>query len=331
MNPAPEHPELDPLSDDLASLLGRIGLDPAGERLERRHRIDLRFAAVAARHPDRVAAQDTEDRVTYLDLELLADDLARRLAGRTGPGRAVAVRAGRSCTAVGAVLGVLRAGAAVLPLEPAHPWGLQEFLMRDAGASLVVSDSGLLGDEVPFAKVGRFVIGTRPTPSAPRELPRDTAFVSLPAAGTDPGRAAAVRPASHLDVLSWLDAALPMLDAGPDDVWTSFHSLTLDLGMREMWGPLLSGGRAVVVDRATAADAPAFARLLAAERITVLTQLPSAFARLTAATHGASLPSLRHVLLSHEPVDAAAVTAWQATGAAPQAVLRDVWRTPTVL
>ncbi|MFJ6700890.1 AMP-binding protein [Streptomyces sp. NPDC091272] len=331
MNPAPEHPELDQLSDDLSALLGRVGLDPAGERPGRRDRIDLRFTAVAARHPGRIAAQDAEGEATYLELELLADDLARRLSGRTGPGSAVAVRVRRSCTAAGAVLGVLRSGAAVLPLEPGHNPGLQEFLMRDAGAALVVSDTGLMRDEIPAAKVGRYVVGVRPAPAVARELPLESAFLALPEAGGPPGRAAAVRPVSHLDVLSWLDAALPMLDAGPDDVWSCFHSTGLDLGMREMWGPLLSGGRAVVVDRDTAGDPAAFVRLLADRRVTVLTQLPSAFARLTEAVRGCSLPELRHVLLSHEPVDAPVTAAWHAAGAAPQAVVRDVSGTPTVL
>jgi non-ribosomal peptide synthetase component F len=329
MNPAPEHPELDRLSDGLARLLGRIGLDPAGERPERRDRIDLRFAAAAARRPGRVATQDAQQEATYLELELLADDLARRLSGRTGPGSAVAVRTERSCRAAGAVLGVLRAGAAVLPLDPQHPWGLQEFLMRDAGAVLVVSDSGLLRDEVPMAKVGRFVVGVRPHRPAPRELPRETAFLALPGPG-GPGRAPALVPVSHLDVLSWLDAVVPVLDVGPDDVWTCFHSPGLDLGMREMWGPLLSGGRAVVVDRSTAGHAPAFLQLLADREVTVLTQLPSAFARLTRAARGASLPMLRHVLLSHEPVDDLLPAAWRATGAAAQAVVREVSGTPAV-
>ncbi|MFF0745818.1 AMP-binding protein [Streptomyces sp. NPDC004111] len=329
MNPAPEQPELDRLSADMASLLGRIGLDPA-ERPERRHRIDLRFAAVAARYPGRVAARDAEDEATYLDLELFADDLARRLSGRTGAGRAVAVRAGRTCAAPGAVLGVLRSGAAVLPLDPGHHPGLQEFLMRDAGASLVVSDSGLLRDEIPVAKVGRFVIGARPAAVPAREIPVESAFMALPGAGTDPGRAARVRPLSHLDVLSWVDATVPLLEVGPDDVWTLFHALSLDLGMREMWGPLLSGARAEVVDRATAADPFAFAALLADRRVTVLTQLPSAFARLVPAAHGTRLDSLRHVLLSHEAVDPALVAAWRSAAVAPAAVVREVTGSPRV-
>ncbi|MFG2991732.1 AMP-binding protein [Streptomyces sp. NPDC048257] len=330
MNATPEHPEHDQLSADLAGLLGRIGLDPSGGRPVRRDRIDIRFAASAARHPGRVAAREAEAEATYLELEWLADEIARRLSGRAGPGSAVAVRAERSCMAAGAVVGVLRAGAAVLPLEPGHSAGLQEFLMRDAGAGVVVSDAGLLHGESPVVKVGRFVIAVRRRPAVRREVPPGTAFLALPSGG-EPGRALAVRPVAHLDVLSWVDGCVPMLGAGLDDVWTYFHSLSVDLGMRELWGPLLSGGLAVVVDRDTAGDARAFARLLARAEVTVVTQLPSAFARLGAAVRGSGLPSLRHVLLSDEPVDAAVLAGWRSAGIAPQALVWDVSGSPSVL
>ncbi|MFD3806015.1 AMP-binding protein [Streptomyces sp. NPDC058611] len=330
MNATPDHPELDRLSADLAGLLGRIGLDPAGGWPVRRDRIDIRFAAAAARHPGRVAARDGEGQATYLELEWLADDIARRLSGRSGPGGAVAVRVLRSCEAAAAVVGVLRAGAAVLPLEPGHNAGLQEFLMRDAGAGVVVSDGGLLREEIPVAKAGRFVIAVRPQAAVRREVAPDTAFLALPAAGA-PGRAVAVRPVTHLDVLSWVDGCVPVLGVGPQDVWGCVHSLSLDLGMRELWGPLLSGGCAVVVDRDTAGDTGGFARLLAERGVTVVTQLPSAFARLAAVARPGSLPELRHVLLADEPVDAGVVAGWRSAGIAPGAVVRDVSGAATVL
>ncbi|MDX3539569.1 AMP-binding protein [Streptomyces sp. MB09-01] len=332
MNATPDHPQLEQLSADLAGLLGRIGLDPAAEPPARRDRIDIRFAAAAARHPARVCARDGEQQTTYLEADWLADDIAGRLAGRAGPGSVVAVRAQRTCGAPAAVVGALRTGAAVLPLEPGHNAGLQEFLMRDAGAEMVISDGGLLRDEIPLAKAGRFVIAARPEAAMRREIPPATAFLALPTGG-DPGRALALRPVSHMDVLSWVDALVPLLESGPDDVWTYFHSLSLDLGMREIWGPLLSGARAVVVDRDTACDARALARLLAEQEVTVLTQLPSAFARLAAAAHGSrsSLPALRHVLLSDEQVDAPALAGWRDAQTAPQAVVWDVSGPPTVL
>ncbi|MFF3676056.1 AMP-binding protein [Streptomyces sp. NPDC002120] len=332
MNATPDHPELDQLTADLAALHGRIGLDPAAGRPARQDRIDIRFAAAAARHPARVCTRDTTGQSTYLELDWLADDIARRLSGRTGPGSAVAVRARRSRTAPAAVVGAMRTGAAVLPLEPGHNTGLQEHLMRDAGVEMVISDSGLLRDEIPLAKTGGFVIAARPETATGRTTEPDTAFLALPAGG-DPGRALTVRPVPHRDVLAWVDAVVPMLESGPDDVWTYFHSLSLDLGMREIWAPLLRGAHAVVVDRDTAGDARAFARLLAEHQVTVVTQLPSAFARLAAAARASrtGLPALRHVLLCDEPVDTAALAEWRDARTAPQALVWDVSGPPTVL
>ncbi|MFE9932627.1 AMP-binding protein [Streptomyces sp. NPDC005533] len=333
MNATPDHPELDQLTADVAALHGRIGLDPAARPPERRDRIDIRFAAAAARHPTRVCTRDTAQQSTYLELDWLADDIARRLSGRTGPGSAVAVRARRTRTAPAAVVGALRTGAAVLPLEPGHHAGLQEHLMRDAGVEMVVSDSGLLRDEIPLAKAGGYVIAARPETASGREIPPGTAFLALPPAGGDPGRALTVGTVTHGDVLSWVDAVVPMLESGPDEVWTYFHSLSLDLGMREIWAPLLCGARAVVVDRDTASDARAFARLLAEEQVSVVTQLPSAFARLAAAARvtRTSLPALRHVLLCGEPLDTAALADWRDAHIAPQAVVWDVSGPPTAL
>ncbi|GGZ98004.1 AMP-binding protein [Streptomyces subrutilus] len=330
MNASGDHQELDRLSADLAGVLGRIGLDPAAGRSERRERIDTRFAAAAARHAGRVAAQDGEGASTYLELDWLADDVARRLSGRAGPGAAVAVRVRRSHVSAAAVVGVMRAGAAVLPLESGHRAGLQEFMMREAGVEMVVSDGVLLRDEVPVAKTGRFVIAVRPRVRAVCEIGPGAAFVALPAGG-EPGRAAGVRVVSHLDVLAWVDAVVPLLEAGPYDVWASFHSMSLEVGMREPWGPLLSGGRMVVAGREAAGDAGAFVRLLAGHGVTVLTQLPSAFARLTQAALGSTLPSLRHVLLAGEPVEGGVVARWRESGIAPAAVVRDVSGSPAVL
>ncbi|MEU6311912.1 AMP-binding protein [Streptomyces sp. NPDC047014] len=323
MNATPDRPELDELSADLAGLLGRIGLGPHGGGPREEDRLDSAFAAVAASCPGRIAARDTEDEVAYLELEWLADEIARRLSGRAGPGSAVGVRAARSCRMAGAVVGVLRAGAAVLPLEPAHTAGLQEFLMRTAGAGWVVSDCGLLRDEIPVAKAGRFVLASRPRSAGTAAgVGAGTAFLALPAAG-DPGRAAGVGEVSHAQVLAWARESVRLVEAGAGDVWSFFHSLSLDVGMRELWGPLLSGGCAVVVDREVCADADAFAGLLAGEEVTVAVQLPSAFARLAAVAGAGRLPALRHVLLAGEAVDPAVVGRWREAGIAPRAVVWD--------
>src|SRR5205823_5856421 len=82
------------------------------------------------------------------------------------------------------------------------------------------------------------------------------------------------------------------------DVWTLFHSYAFDFSVWELWGPLLYGGRLVVVPYAVSRSPREFLRLLADERVTVLNQTPSAFYQLIRADEddpGIRL-SLRYVI-----------------------------------
>ncbi|THA62668.1 amino acid adenylation domain-containing protein [Streptomyces sp. A0642] len=295
----------------------------------RADRIDLRFAAVAARNAARTAVSDAGGEASYLELDWLADAVAHRLAGRTGPGRLVALRVARTRYAPGAVLGILRSGAAYVPVDPGYPAARQEYLLKDSGCELVVSDSGLLDGEIQVAKAGPFVVATR-SGSGPegapgvRRVPDDTAYVIHTSGSTGAPKGCVI---GHGQVLALLDAAVPLLGTGPDDVWTLFHSLSFDFSVWELWGPLLYGGHTVVVDRETATEPAEFARLLASRGVTVLNQVPSAFRNLTAEAiaEKVRLPALRRVVFGGESLIPADVRRWWASGIAPDAELINMY------
>ena len=93
-----------------------------------------------ARAPDAIAVQDGELRLTYLELARYASGLAARLTRRgIGPDDVVAVYADRSAELVVAELSVLLAGAAYLPLDPAHPTARISELLALSGAAAVIS------------------------------------------------------------------------------------------------------------------------------------------------------------------------------------------------
>jgi non-ribosomal peptide synthetase component F len=101
-----------------------------------------------ARAPDAIAVQDGELRLTYLELARYASGLAARLTRRgIGPDDVVAVYAGRSAELVVAELSVLLAGAAYLPLDPAHPAARISELLALSGAAAVISTGPLLADD----------------------------------------------------------------------------------------------------------------------------------------------------------------------------------------
>ncbi|WP_460072511.1 amino acid adenylation domain-containing protein [Streptomyces sp. YKOK-I1] len=287
-------------------------------------RLDARFRAVAAREPDRTAVTDASGPVTYRELAELADAVTRALHGRVAPGQPVALRAGRTRYALAGLLGILGAGASYLPVDPGYPQERQRYLLDDSGTRLVLTDGPPAPGEGVLAEPGPLVLASRPAGPAAPVLPPDTAYTIYTSGSTGAPKGCVV---GHAQVLALLDAAIPLFGVGADDVWTLFHSWSFDFSVWEIWGALLYGGRAVVVDRETAADPDAFAALLASEEVTVLNQVPSAFGNLVteAAAGGVRLPALRHVVLGGEALVPDDIRRWWDAGTAPGATVTNMY------
>ncbi|MFF0034565.1 amino acid adenylation domain-containing protein, partial [Streptomyces avermitilis] len=121
---------------------------------------------------------------------------------------------------------------------------------------------------------------------------------------------------THRNVVRLFDATRKWFGFGPDDVWTLFHSYAFDFSVWELWGALLHGGRLVVVPFEVSRTPGAFLDLLADERVTVLSQTPSAFYQLTQADADASRPSrrlgLRTVVFGGEALMPSRLADWYA-------------------
>ncbi|MER5198111.1 amino acid adenylation domain-containing protein [Streptomyces sp. NPDC002755] len=292
-------------------------------------RLDARFRAVAAREPGRTAVTDAQGSVTYGRLAAQADAVTRALRGRVAAGQSVALRAGRSRHALAGLLGILGAGASYLPVDPGYPQERQRHLLDDSGTRLILTDGPAAPGETPLAALGPLVLVSRPPAPAPDAadtpvLPSDTAYTIYTSGSTGAPKGCVV---GHAQVLALLDAAVPLFGVAADDVWTLFHSWSFDFSVWEIWGALLYGGRALVVDRETAADPEAFAGLLAAEGVTVLNQVPSAFGNLVteAAAGGVRLPALRHVVLGGEALVPDDLHRWWDAGTAPAATVTNMY------
>ncbi len=284
------------------------------------------FEIRAARQPDRTAVVCEGVVLTYAELNERANRLARLLVARgAGPERFVALALPRSAELVVGLLAVVKSGAAYVPVDPAYPRERIAHVLADAAPTLLVSTSAV-ADRLPDCPTGTLLLDA---PDTVREL------AGLPAGNpTDADRERAVcaahpayviytsgstgRPKGvvvpHSNVVRLFTRTADRFGFGPDDVWTLFHSYAFDFSVWELWGALLHGGRLVVVPQAVTRSPGDFLRLLAAERVTVLNQTPSAFYQLIRADAedpvvGQGL-ALRTVVFGGEALDPGRLSEW---------------------
>ncbi|MEV6910702.1 amino acid adenylation domain-containing protein [Amycolatopsis sp. NPDC051071] len=294
---------------DPSSRIGDVELTTKDERARLVNRVPAEqgrgvtlpelFEARAAAAPDSVAVVCDGLSLTYRELDVRANRLARLLIER---GVRAESRAGlllpRSLDLVVAVLGVLKAGGAYVPIDPDYPAERIEYVLADARPDVVVSAT-TVAESLAYS-------------GAPLEerlaTPDNPAYAIYTSGSTGQPKGVLV---THRNVARLFDTTATSFGFDENDVWTLFHSYAFDFSVWELWGSLLHGGKLVVVPREITRSPAEFVRLVREQRVTVLNQTPSAFSQFIAAdreTPGEN--SLRYVVFGGEALKLARLANW---------------------
>lgn len=312
-------------------LIGELGLLTEEEQEQLRlesNRIpaDYPFSCVhrlveeqVMRTPEAVAVQDEGQRLTYQELNQSANQLAHHLQSLgAGPETLVGICMERSAEMVVAILAILKAGAAYVPLDISYPQERISYMLQDAQIRILVTQTATKSRLLEAN-------GTVVDVDADRELIA-SASTSNPESGATQFNAAYViytsgstgRPKgvviTHSNVVRLFTATDRWFNFGVTDVWTLFHSYAFDFSVWELWGALLYGGRVVVVPYWVSRSPEAFYQLLKNEKVTILNQTPSAFRQLSQfeeeSSSDPSALSLRAVIFGGEALEMGSLRPW---------------------
>ena len=236
------------------------------------------FERQAASQPDRTAVVFGEDRLSYRDLNRRANQLARRLRGHGVNGAPVGVALERSLDMLVALLGVQKAGAAYVPMDPQFPVERLRFMLADSGVGALIASSDLVGRFDPPGGVeiidlvveAEALDALETSDLATRAAPEDIAYIIYTSGSTGRPNGVAV---SHGALANLLGAMGDRLS--DTDVVAAVTTISFDIAALELYLPLVVGARIQLVSHEVATDGVALARLLSESGATALQATPA--------------------------------------------------------
>jgi amino acid adenylation domain-containing protein len=271
-----------------------VGLLPPGhrEQLEgwndtaadypREQSLHALFAAQAARTPDATAVVFEDEVLSYAALDARSSQLAHHLRDLgVGPEVVVGLCLERSIQMVVALLAILKAGGAYLPLDPDYPAERLAFMLADAQAPVIVSQTSL-ADRLPEGAARRVCldedsarISRRPTtPPVVASESGNLAYVIYTSGSTGTPKGVGV---SHGGLSNFLAGIIEQCGLSAQDVVLATTPLSFDIAGLELWSPLILGGRLIIVGRQIVQDGALLVQAVRDHAVTVLQGTPSSW------------------------------------------------------
>ncbi|WP_167473422.1 amino acid adenylation domain-containing protein [Nocardia arthritidis] len=257
----------------------------------------------ADRYPDRLALAGPLGELSYAELVRTAAGAADALA-RLGVGRGdrVIVWEDKSPIAIAAMQAVLRLGAAYVPVDGTTPPSRVAALAADCAAAAVCStrspvadlppDTGWLDPSVPSSAPRAEIVDTDPD---------DLAYILYTSGSTGAPKGVCI---SHGNARAFVEWAVTMLDAGPDDRFANHAPLTFDLSVLDLYAAFATGASVHLIPAELAYAPVQLAEFLREQRITVWYSVPSVLMLMMrdgGLLDAPAPPSLRAVLFAGEP------------------------------
>jgi len=256
------------------------------------------FEAVADEHPDRTAVVFDGHSLSYGELQIRANQVAHQLRSHgIGPERPVAVRIDRSLDLLPCLLGVLKAGAPYVPIDPDYPRERQDFMLADSGATVLLSQRGPAPGPAGVLELAPAATGW-PTHRPPsHSAPDNLAYIIYTSGSTGRPKGVGV---GHRAIVNRMVAMQQEYGLCPGEGVLQKTPTTFDVSAWELFWPLTVGARLVLAAPGGQRDPSYLRDLINREKITTVHFVPSMLNEFLADSDTDSCPTLRRVICSGE-------------------------------
>ena len=266
----------------------------------------------AAAQPDAIALRFEQHALTYRQLNERANQVAHALlAHGVCPDARVAICVERGPQMIIGLLGILKAGAGYVPIDPAYPQERIAYTLADSQPVVVLVQANTAQRAGALARIDLDHLGPLPISNPGLHLsPANLAYVIYTSGSTGQPKGVMIE---HRQVARLFSATHHWFGFNPHDVWALFHSFAFDFSVWEIWGALMHGGQLLIVPQLVSRSPDECYALLCDAQVSILNQTPSAFRQLIAAQgNSAQSHSLRQVIFGGEALEPGMLKPWYA-------------------
>ncbi|AFZ33306.1 non-ribosomal peptide synthetase (plasmid) [Gloeocapsa sp. PCC 7428] len=231
------------------------------------------FAAQAEKTPDAIAAVFESEQITYRELNARANQLAHHLQAIGVRGDRIGICVKRSINLLIGLLGILKAGATYIPLDPSHPRDRLTFMLEDAAVEVLIQTARSLIQSRTNVYLDDWTQFTKYSRANPPQISAENPAYTIYTSGST-GKPKGVQ-ILHKSLVNLLQSIQEYLQITPNDVLVATTTVVFDIAALELYLPLLIGARVVIASRDTATDGGQLQQCLANTQATVMQSTPA--------------------------------------------------------